>query len=124
MGRKKDMVFDKSSIEAFCRDLQKHQTWIQTGLQIIAHSAAMQMEAYAKANAKWTDRTGNARQQLKGEAAWQNTHILEIVIMHQMNYGYWLELAKGKKYAILEQSLKNHVQEFFDGVERLINGKK
>lgn len=111
---------EPTSVKATLQGLDTIQDKMFEALRIISHSAAKQMEAYAKANARWVDRTGNARQKLTGDAYWVNPKTLETVIMHQMDYGVWLELAMGRKYAILEESLKQVTPDLLKAYKKLV----
>lgn len=90
------------------------------GLQMLMQTAASKMEAWAKDNAPWTDRTGAARQRLHGEAYWENPKIVVAAVMHQVDYGIYLELAHQRKYAILEKTLEEHKDEIQDAVATLL----
>lgn len=114
------IVVDSQSIRTTLQGLEKVEARLFEALRIISHSASQEMEAYAKANAKWTDRTGNARQKLHGDAYWKDSKVLETVICHQMDYGVWLELAMGKKYAILDQAMKAVAPELIKQYQRLV----
>lgn len=100
--------------------LTQMQTKTRTSLQIIANTAAAAMERYAKTNAVWTDRTGNARQRLKGSTRWEE-HALIAAISHNVDYGMWLELCNEKKYAILEKALNSQAQELLRSYQRFLN---
>lgn len=90
------------------------------GLQMLMQTAASKMESWAKENAPWTDRTGAARQRLHGEAYWEDSKIVVAAIMHQVDYGVYLELAHQRKYAILERTLEEHKDEIQDAVATLL----
>ena len=100
--------------------LNSMQQKTRTSLQIIADSAAKAMEKYAKANARWTDRTGNARQRLKGSTRWEETALIA-AISHNVDYGMWLELCNEKKYAILEEALNSQAQNLLDAYQRFLS---
>lgn len=112
---------DSNSLRTTLSGLQQVEDKLFEALRIVSHSAAKEMEAWAKANAKWTDRTGNARQKLTGDAYWANSKVLETVIAHQMDYGVWLELAHAKKYAILDKALREKAPELFEQYRKLVN---
>ena len=114
------ITVDANSVKTTLKNLDKYNERVREALRIVSHSASKEMEAYAKANAKWVDRTGNARQKLTGDAYWKNTKALETVIMHQMDYGVWLELAMGKKYAILEEALNSKAPELIKQYKRIV----
>jgi hypothetical protein len=65
---------------------------------------APRAESYAKRNAKWHDRTGNARNGLHGVAESQGkTH--QIVLAHGVPYGIYLEVRFSGKYAIINPTI-------------------
>lgn len=71
------------------------------GLYGLAQNAAQQMEGQAKRKARWTDRTGNARQGLKGTVVKTN-NMITIYLIHSVSYGIYLEKARSGKYAIIK----------------------
>jgi len=66
---------------------------------------APQCEAYMKANAPWTDRTGNARNGL-GAQAYRADPEHGIVLFHSVPYGIWLEVKYSGEYAIIDPTLQ------------------
>lgn len=79
----------------------------------IAQYVATEMQNDAKANASWTDRTGNARTGLFGtsEADFAG-HVVTIYLSHGvgLDYGRWLELANSGRYAIIMRTMQNHYE--------------
>ena len=60
---------------------------------------------YARSNAPWTDRTGNARNGLFTIAASdQKKH--RIVLFHSVPYGIWLEVRFGGRNEIIRPSIQ------------------
>jgi len=60
---------------------------------------------YMKTTARWTDRTGAARVSLHALANHTpGSNTWEIVLAHGVRYGFWLEVAHGRKYEILQTS--------------------
>ena len=100
--------------------LESMQQRTRSSLQIIADSAVRAMESYAKTNARWTDRTGNARQRLKGVTRWEPDALIA-AITHNVDYGVWLELCNEKKYAILEEALNSQAQNLLNSYQRFLN---
>lgn len=96
-------------------------------LMIFAQSGAQKMEQYAKKNRKWTDRTGRARQSLKG-SAFRIDNGYRIQIAHGVYYGVYLEYAHERKYAILERTITKVGMEqimpafhnFLDAIEKKV----
>ncbi|HHY47097.1 MAG TPA: hypothetical protein GX506_07355 [Firmicutes bacterium] len=79
------------------------------------------MESEAKQEAPWTDRTGNARQGLFGEAM-EESDALRVRIAHSVDYGVYLELAHSQKYAVLEPVAKRNAPEFIRDAQEVIRG--
>ena len=57
--------------------------------------------AYMKVNAKWTDRTGNARNGLGAEVIWKPKELHAIRLFHRMWYGIFLETRWAGRFAII-----------------------
>ena len=69
-----------------------------------AWAAAVEMEAYAKQHAPWTDRSGNARANLKGFAGVApqgDCWCANIEHGPYIDYGYYLENRMNGRYAIV-----------------------
>lgn len=98
---------------------EQMQNRTRKSLEILADSAAKAMETYAKNTARWTDRTGNARQRLKGSIRWEQSALIA-AISHNVDYGMWLELCHQKKYAILEEALNSQAQNLLEAYERFL----
>ena len=66
------------------------------------------MEGYAKSNAPWTARTGNARPGLHGGVDTDDDRLV-LYLSHGVEYGIWLELAHGGNYAIVRPTADAHL---------------
>lgn len=84
-----------------------------------AESGAAKLEAYAKANARWQNRTGDARRRLKGDVL-SHGDLYRIRLAHGVDYGIWLELANERRYAIIEESIDAEGPGIIKGFDRLI----
>lgn len=71
---------------------------------IIVRNAA-RGERNMKNNARWTDRTGNARQGLHGTPERERLKKYSIVLSHTVPYGIWLEVRWNGRYAIIQPTL-------------------
>jgi hypothetical protein len=71
---------------------------------VIANRMAPEVANYAKLNAPWTDRTGNARNGLAAQA-YEDGDEVGIVIYHQVPYGIWLEIRWAGEYAIINPTI-------------------
>ena len=80
---------------------------------------AAKIEAAAKTNAVWTDRTGNARQGLTARAFRAATAVT-LILWHSVEYGIWLELASAGKYAIILKTLEESYGPYMAAIEGLM----
>lgn len=112
-----EIIFDGGD---FFDEVIAFRTRFEAGVKLLADVAAVKMEEYAKNEAVWIDRTGNARQTLKGEAIWTSKSEIMLAVSHHMDYGYWLELAHGQEYAILESAIEDNVEELYRSLRTLI----
>ena len=80
---------------------------------------AGRIESYAKRNARWTDRTTNARSGLTARALPIAAGVV-IVLFHTVEYGPLLELANAGKYAIVLESLQQHHPGIMAALRRLV----
>ena len=79
----------------------------------VAQYVATQMQNQAKADAPWTDRTGNARTGLFGTSeADFAAHVVTIYLSHgaTIDYGLWLELANSGSYAVIMRTMEAHYE--------------
>lgn len=67
------------------------------------------LEDYARQNAPWTDRTGNARQTLHAWTDELANDVVELWLGHGMEYGLWLEVRWGGRYAIIWPTIEQHL---------------
>jgi len=83
------------------------------------------MERWAKDNAPWTDRTGKAREGLKGWVDPSSGPIGTIVLQHnpELHYTIWLELAHQGRYAILTHARDYWGPRIRKSMQRLVNLK-
>ncbi len=84
-----------------------------------AQAAAAKLEAAAKADAPWTDRTALARQTIAGVSDWVGDS-LRVGIAGNMNYSPYLEFCNEKKNAILWPTLNKMASEIIQGMHKLI----
>lgn len=87
----------------------------------VAEAKAREMEVWAKANAPWQDRTGAARNGLSArvEGSRDNT---TIVLSHGVDYGLWLEISNGGRYAIIAQAVDVFGASLMDDLQRMVAG--
>lgn len=81
-------------------NMQKLQSRFDGAVQMLCNNGAQRMEAYAKRNRPWHDRTGRARQSLKGSWSKEGSGY-KVQIAHGVTYGIYLEMKNERRYAIL-----------------------
>lgn len=64
-----------------------------------------EVEAYAQANAPWSDRTGAARAGLNATVYMEGGEVV-LELAHGVEYGYWLEVIQEGAYAIIMPTLE------------------
>jgi hypothetical protein len=84
-----------------------------------AEQIAQEMEVWARANAPWMDRTGDARALLDAHVDETVGPIGMVVIQHGVPYGLWLEIANQGRYAIIAPTIDMWAPIFFHRLERL-----
>jgi hypothetical protein len=84
----------------------------------LAQDWAGELEGRAKEEAPWKDRTGNARNGLRGETMVGRDEV-KIALAHSIEYGVFLELARDGRYAILKPTLDAAVPQIYRTYERL-----
>lgn len=87
------------------RGLQSLESKSEVAMRAFAETGALKMQSYAQQNAPWTDRTGAARQRLKGSVQ-RRENAFRIQIAHGVDYGIWLEFAHEKRFAILPDTIR------------------
>lgn len=115
---------------------------MKAAVGLYCDSTGKKMGGYAKDNAPWTDRTGNARQSIDGGFKWDGDKCMSYV-SGNMDYSPYLELAhankngddipvettpsfaklelaKEGKYAILRPTVRKFVPNFISGMNNLL----
>lgn len=71
----------------------------------VAERNAKQIEAWMRANAPWTDRTGDARRELRAEVLDVTGGAAVILLRHGVDYGVYLETIQSGRFAIITPAL-------------------
>jgi hypothetical protein len=79
---------------------------IDAGVDLAFDYMTPRSASYARQNAKWTDRTGNARNGLKAVHVKEPMVRHELIVFHSMPYGIWLEVRWSGRYAIIAPTLQ------------------
>jgi hypothetical protein len=113
-----DFKLDSSKLE---KGIELFEDRVMIAVRMYGETAALKLEGYAKVHAPWKNRTGHARQRLKGVLERKSSTVYRIKLSHGVDYGPWLELANNKKYAIIQPTIDLKSQEVFNGLDRLFD---
>lgn len=101
-------------------NLNIYRSKIHQACVAVGNYFAPVVEAEAKANANWTDRTGNARQGLTGFIDDVSVSMVILYLSHRVTYGIFLELSNSGRYAIILPTLENHYKAIFDMLQDVL----
>jgi hypothetical protein len=104
------------------KNLDLYDQKVMGGVIGIGRVTASGMEGFAKTNRQWRDRSGHARQGLKGGVLTPSPNRIMVFIAHSVSYGVHLELSYGGRYAILRLTAELWAQRFFNSVKMLLSG--
>lgn len=96
------------------RAIEQYGDRVIIAVTSVAGRIATLMQNDARANAPWTDRTGNARGGLFGTAERDVAQKLVVIYLSHgpdIDYGVFLELARAGKYAIVLSTIEKHLPE-------------
>lgn len=86
--------------------LQMFSVVMEEAIEEIMEQAAQEVEDYAKSNAPWSDRTGDARDGLTADFA-SDGNLMVISLYHTVEYGIWLEVAHSGNWAIILPTIEH-----------------
>ena len=84
-----------------------------------ANSFADGLLHYAQTHAPWEDRTGDAREGLQTAVLLDNES-LEVDLYHTVEYGIWLEVRWGGKYAIIIPTIETMGPRIYDQMRGML----
>lgn len=100
MARKGIFTFD-----SLTPSLQRLLPRVDAAVDIVFDSYEAVAETYARTQAPWTDRTGNARAGLFAHHDSEEMVVHRLTIYGTMHYTYWLEVRHSGRYAIIGPTL-------------------
>lgn len=109
------------SPDILAKNVGSYKDRLLKAIQALGQVFAQKIATYAKANAPWTDRTGNARQGLTGTAIAAATGVV-IYLYHTMSYGIWLEVKNAGRYAIILKAMESQYGALMAAIRGLIGG--
>lgn len=90
--------------------LDEYEQKIYEAIRLIAEYYAPIIEEYAKTNARWTDRTANARQTMHAFVVELSKTTVALYLAHGVDYGIYLETRFQGELAIIVPTLQAHYQ--------------
>ncbi len=78
---------------------------VQRTVERSADRFSKKIEEWMRANAVWTDRTGDARRELRAEVIDITGKAVLILLRHGVEYGLWLEVSNAGRFSILAPAL-------------------
>lgn len=107
-------------IDEIERNLDVYKKKVHEACLSVANYFAPILEAEAKSNAPWTDRTGNARQGLRGFAQDVSETVVELYLSGKVGYQIYLELKNSGRYAIIMPTIEAHYKPIFDMLQKVL----
>lgn len=92
----------------------------QLALNLYADTASKKLEAKAKTDAPWIDRTGHARQRITGSYKPVGATRTRIELSHGVDYGFYLEFCHDEQNAVLGPTLDSVTPSIIKGMNNLI----
>lgn len=106
-------------IDALDHNLKKFDGRARRAIKATMDFQAAKSETWMRQNAKWTDRTTNARNGLFATVDELDRDAWLLVLSHSVSYGIWLEVANSGRYAIVRPALLRAHTELMRRLSRL-----
>lgn len=100
------------------KNLTEKELKTLAALNLYGDTVSKDMEAYAKSNRPWTDRTGEARKRLKGNKK-NMGNVIRCEISHGVDYGIFLEMKNERRFAILDPTVKAIGPKAANGLDKI-----
>ncbi len=112
-------VYWVRSPDIIAKNLGGYSDKMAVAVKALGDFIATKLQNEARENAPWEDRTGNARTGLFAIAEKAAKDGVKIYLSHghTVEYGKWLELSKGGRYAIIMKTIEANLPE----IRRLLN---
>lgn len=108
----------KLDLSTITKNMIEKQAKTIAALGVYGDSVSKEMEAYAKSNRPWTDRSSSARNRLTGQSQNMGTSI-RCSISHGVNYGIYLEMCNEGRYRILKPTIDAVGPKAVRGLDRI-----
>jgi hypothetical protein len=97
---------------------------VAAAVHALGQYIASRMQTDMRRDAKWVDRTGNARSGLFAVAERAAGDVVTVYLSHghTVDYGKWLELSHAGRYAIVMPTLQRYLPEIERMLKELFRG--
>ena len=99
------------------RNLEQFPDRVDGAVHAVMEYQGQKAASHMKTNARWTDRTGNARNGLGYKVTWEPKVLHAIHLFHRVSYGIFLETRWAGRYAIILPT----IQQFGPDTMRLLD---
>lgn len=113
--------FQWQGADEMMRRLEAYKVAIQFGVRGIAWRYAAIFESYAKQNASWVDRTGNARQSLHTWVEETANGVYRLYLSGGVSYQIFLETRFASRYAIIWPTIQRHLPAIQEDLQKLLS---
>ena len=123
-------VWQSPPSRAFPALAEAYVTRVRAGARAIAQRYKPEIENWMRDNARWTDRTANARQSLHAEVDDLTDSLLELVIAHGMEYGWYLEginpegmtpMENAGRYNVIDPAIDVFAPRIWADIQRMLS---
>ncbi|EQB3101465.1 hypothetical protein ACYIU4_002828 [Clostridium botulinum] len=109
----------KFNFEDVINGLANFEIKSKTSVGLYADTASKKLEAKAKKDAPWKDKTGQSRQTIEGSKQWEGDKC-NVYIAGNTQYFPYLEFCNDKQYAILKPTVDKLSPEILKGMNNLL----
>ena len=110
----------KSPTQAMAPGIARYKSALRRAIWGVLNLNAAEIETDMKRNAPWTDQTANARQTLRAFVYEPRPEVVALVAKQHMEYGKWLELKNGGRYAIILPTLEQYYQQVWSDIKDVV----
>lgn len=109
-----------SASSTLAKGIAQFEFKMMEGFEDIIRPFRDELVDYARSNAPWNDRTGDARAGLDAEF-YGDEDAVGITLFHTVDYGPWLEIRWGGRYAIIIPTVETLGPRLLERMQRMMD---
>lgn len=113
------LVWDRSP-EVLQQAIDSYGKLVESKVGAFLVMERLEAQNWMRQNRPWKDISGNARRGLRVEVVERGDSWI-MYFIHSVDYGVFLELRNGGKYAVIEPGLRRTVPRIKNGLKGLVN---